>query len=233
MILIRDNLLLKSKMKRIIIIGEGQTEQEFCNDVLQPHFNQLDIVIQTPTIKKTGGGIVSWEALKYQIVKHLKQDKSAIITLLIDYYGIESNHKYPNWLKAQQLMLTNKYQAIQLIQNGMLADIEEVFRVRFIPYIQLHEFEGLLFSDISVFDNNFEVNEFKDYPYLVETIKNHHNPEEVNNGVTTAPSKRLEKIINGYDKIVYGSLLADEIGLKVIRGKCPGFNSWINELEAI
>lgn len=37
-------------MKRIIIIGEGQTEQSFCNDVLQPHFSSKGIYIQNPVM---------------------------------------------------------------------------------------------------------------------------------------------------------------------------------------
>jgi hypothetical protein len=57
-------------MKRLIIIGEGQTEQAFCNDVLQDYFNTRDIYIQNPTIKKTKGGIVSWVDLKKQIENH-------------------------------------------------------------------------------------------------------------------------------------------------------------------
>lgn len=220
-------------MKRIIIIGEGQTEQEFCNDVLQPYFNSLEITIQNPTIKKTGGGIVKWSALKHQIVEHLKQDKSATVTLLIDYYGIEDNHKYPNWDESKKIFNNNKYKAIELIEEGMLNDIDEELKSRFIPYIQLHEFEGLLFSDIDIFINSFENGEFKDFDYLEQTINNYTNPEEINNGFETAPSKRLEKIINGYDKIVYGSLLAGEIGLEKIRAKCPGFDNWIKKLENI
>ncbi len=46
-------------MKRIIIIGEGPTEQEFCKDVLQPFFFKYDISIANPIIKKSRGGIVS------------------------------------------------------------------------------------------------------------------------------------------------------------------------------
>ena len=57
-------------MKRIIVIGEGQTEQSFCNDLLQSHFNKKSIYIENPTIKKTHGGIVNWEALKFQIKNH-------------------------------------------------------------------------------------------------------------------------------------------------------------------
>ena len=89
-------------MKRIIIICEGQTEQQFCNDVLQFHFNSKNIYIHYPTIEKTGGGIVNWEALKFQITTTLKKDPTAIVTTLIDFYGIHAHHKYPFWEQAKQ-----------------------------------------------------------------------------------------------------------------------------------
>lgn len=220
-------------MARIIIIGEGQTEQEFCNDVLQPYFNQKGIYLQNATIKKTGGGIVKWEALKHQIETHLKQDREVIVTLLIDFYGITSNHLFPNWDVAQVLISKDKYEAIKLLENSMLDSVDKALFHRFIPYIQLHEFEGLLFSNPDIFLSNFEPNEFKDLSYLHQTIAEHSNPEMINDGYHTAPSKRLKRILSGYDKIVYGSLIAQEIGLDIIREKCIGFNNWIEKLENI
>jgi len=77
-----------TSMKRVIIICEGPTEQEFCSDVLTPYFAKTDIYIYFPLINKSGGGIVPWETLKKQIEIHLKQDSSATVTTLIDYYGI-------------------------------------------------------------------------------------------------------------------------------------------------
>jgi len=218
-------------MKRLIIVCEGQTEQEFCNDVLQPYFNQLGIFIQNPTIKKTAGGIVSWTSLKSQIEIHLKQDPTAFVTTLIDFYGIHPYHNYPNWLQANQNV--NKSIGMDTMELGMLNDIEPILQNRFIPYIQLHEFEGLLFSDLSVFVNGFEENEFLDYDYLVETINDNANPELINDSSITAPSKRLIKIIKDYSKITHGCLLAQDIGIKRIREKCPRFNEWISKLEKI
>jgi hypothetical protein len=55
----------------------------------------------------------------------------------------------------------------------------------------------------------------------------------INDGSTTAPSKRLDRIIKGYNKPVFGSLLAEAIGLQKIRAKCPRFNTWVNALESI
>jgi hypothetical protein len=218
-------------MARLIIVCEGQTEQEFCNDILQPHLIQFGIVVQNPTIKKTAGGIVNWASLKHQIETHLKQDPTAFVTTLIDFYGIHANHNYPNWLQANQH--NNKNIGMDLMEQGMLASIPAQFQQRFIPYIQLHEFEGLLFCDINVFDNGFEENEFLDYNYLVQTLNDNQNPELINDSSITAPSKRLLKIIKDYSKITHGCLIAQDIGINKIRAKCPRFNKWIDDLEHI
>ena len=75
-------------MKRVIIICEGQTEQEFCNDVLQPHLNKSGIFVQAPKIKKTGGGIVKWDAFYKEILLHLRQNK---YVLVLNYLFLHQN----------------------------------------------------------------------------------------------------------------------------------------------
>lgn len=215
-------------MKRIIIIGEGPTEQEFCQDVLQPFFFKHEISIENPTIKKSSGGIVSWNALKNQISNHLQQDKTALVSTLIDYYGIHPNHSFPHWESA--CAIVDKQKRMDFLEQAMLDDIDDSIRYRFIPYIQLHEFEGLLFSDIDIILNNFGEHEFTDHPYLLQTSTDFANPEAINDGAKTAPSKRLDRILDNYSKVVYGSLLAQEIGLNKIREKCPRFNAWIDRL---
>ena len=122
---------------------------------------------------------------------------------------------------------------MDLMEQGMLASIPAQLQQRFIPYIQLHEFEGLLFCDINVFDNGFEENEFLDYNYLVQTLNDNQNPELINDSSITAPSKRLLKIIKDYSKITHGCLIAQDIGIIKIRAKCPRFNKWIDDLEHI
>lgn len=122
------------------------------------------------------------------------------------------------------------YERMRYLFERMSLSIDETLRSRFIPYIQLHEFEGLLFSDISVFPNNFTKEEL-DFSLLENAVNSANTPEEINNGPNTAPSERLKKAIKGYDKIVYGSCLAYDIGLKTIREKCILFNEWIGKLE--
>ena len=218
-------------MKRLIIIGEGQTEQAFCHDVLQPHFITKGISIQNPTIKKSRGGIINWNDLKMEIQNYFQSDPTILVTLLIDYYGIHSKHGFPKW--DHSLNIADKNVRMDFLEQAMLDEIDDRFQHRFIPYIQLHEFEGLLFSSQRVFDDNFEDHEFDDYPYLEETFEQFDNPEMINDGKATAPSKRFERIIIGYQKTVHGPLLAEEIGLSRIREKCPRFNHWIEKLLAI
>lgn len=226
-------------MKRIIIICEGQTEQEFTQDVLQPHFTPLGISLGYPTILKSGGGIVAWSRLKKQIETHLKQDKNTIVSTFIDYYGLQKKHQFPNWKAHISLYEQNKFEAIDLLEKGMKDSLEEDLQHRFIPYIQLHEFEALMFCKESVFDDCFKPNEFLNRQYLTETIKNHNTPEHINNHPSTAPSKRLAKILKAYQeeasgaKRLYGSMIAEEIGLDIIREKCLRFNSWITKIEKL
>lgn len=212
-------------MTRIIIICEGSTEQEFCKDVLQPHFNARGIYLHHPVIKKSGGGIVQWVTLSKQIQNHLSHDTGAYVTTLIDYYGINDKHQFPNWAAAKAI--PDKNQRMALLENGMSDEVQN----RFIPYIQLHEFEGLLFNNMEAFKSEIPQQDFIDEEELERTINNHPNPEMLNNTPENAPSYRLSRLIRGYNKIVYGSILAQRIGLAAIRGKSPRFNDWITRLE--
>lgn len=216
-------------MKRLIIICEGETEQEFCKDVLNNHFFSRDIVIETSLIKKSMGGIVAWEHIKSQILLHLKEDVT--VTLLIDFYGIKDYHNFSKW--AESKTIVNKIDRMTFLENAMKEEIDDRVRFRFIPYIQLHEFEGLLFNNIETFKNIIPENEFTNIRELETTINSNINPELINDGATTAPSKRLERLILGYNKIVYGAVLAEEIGLERIRAKAVRFNDWIAKLESI
>lgn len=214
-------------MKRVIIICEGQTEKEFCKEVLFDHFFSKKIHIQTPLIKHSGGGIVHWKTLQKQIETHIKQDKEAKITLLIDYYGIKPEHEFPKWQESHTIV--NKNERMTALEMAMK---EAVGCPNFFPYIQLHEFEGLLFHDITIFKNNFLPSE-ADFIALSNIINDFPNVEDINDNPKTAPSKRLEKHIKGYNKPVYGALLAKEIGLSNIRRKAPRFNHWIEKIESI
>lgn len=217
-------------MRRIIIVCEGPTEKEFCKDVLQAYFNPIGIFLHTPLIKKSKGGIVPWQALKRELENHLKQDQEAIVTTLIDYYGIQPKHQFPDW--DGSLEISDKYSRITHLENSMLQAISPPLQSRFIPYIQLHEFECLLFNNIQAFEDNLGADEFSDKSELINTLNQFPNPELINDTPDNAPSYRLNRLIIGYNKVVYAAIISQSIGLQNIRNKCPRFNRWIQLLEA-
>ena len=218
------------QMKRLIIVCEGHTEVAFCRDVLLPYFSKKNINIQPPLIKKSGGGIVPWSTLKRQIKNHL-QEPNVFVSTLIDYYGIPDKFKFPEWEKAKKII--NKNDKLDFLESSMKEDIDKNASFRFIPYLQLHEFEGLLFNNIEVFDEQIDPSEFRSREELLKTINSFPNPEMINDDPVNTPAKRLERLIVGYNKIVHGSILAEKIGLERIRKKSPRFNNWIEKLENI
>lgn len=128
--------------------------------------------------------------------------------------------------------IVNKSERIRFLIEKLREDIPEEFQYGFLPYIQLHEFEGLLFSDGNAFRSVFSQGE-ADFEKLDNIITGFPNPEEINDSPETAPSKRLIEAIPGYNKVVYGNIIAEQIGLQTIRDKCPLFNEWITGLESV
>lgn len=218
-------------MKRIIMICEGPTEQAFAKTNLQVPFVNRNIHLQTPLIKASRGGIVKWARLKEQIEKHLKSEPDAYVTTFIDYYGIYDKYEFPGWEKAHEIV--DKNNRLDSLEQFMLQDIESQLKQRFIPYMQLHEFEGLLFNDIDIIKSQIPSEDLVGLVELEKTIADYPNPEMINNNKLTSPSHRLERIICGYNKIVYGDIISEAIGLKRIREKSPRFNNWITHLENI
>jgi Domain of unknown function (DUF4276) len=218
-------------MQRIIIICEGETEQEFCKKTLFPHFFAQHILLTAPLIKKSKGGIVKWSTLKKEIQTHLQSDKSVFVTTLLDYYGIKPIHEFPDWDVA--LKIVDKNKRMNALESAMKADLPDTLRYRFFPYLQLHEFEGLLFNNLEVFHQHITKNDLIGLQELEQTFQAYDNPEMINDNKTTAPSYRLQRIIKGYNKIVHGNILAEAIGLYRIIEKSPRFRQWVHQIETV
>lgn len=216
-------------MKRLIVICEGPTEKEFCKSILQDFFWTYNIVLETPVIKHSGGGIVPWSILRSQILNHL-HDSNAHTTMLVDYYGIKDDFRYPKWEESK--IIVNHEKRMEFLEEAMSHDIPDEVRHHFIPHLQLHEFESLLFSDISAFDKNFMPSEI-DKDQLNKIISEFPNPEDINNSPKTSPSKRLESAIKGYQKVLFGNSIAIDVGLNKMLASCPHFSKWIKDLTMI
>ena len=105
------------------------------------------------------------------------------------------------------------------------------FPVRFIPFVIMHEFEALLFSDCAAFSRGIGRPDLQQQLQAIRDI--FATPEEINDSPITAPSKRVLQIIPNYQKPFLGPLAALEIGLERMRQECPHFDAWLTRLEQV
>lgn len=214
------------KVHRLILIVEGDTEVMFVNALLSPYLSyrgfQGSVVAIKP--KKTGGGLSKYSDVSKQL-KSVICEQGAIVSTIFDFYQLPDN--FPGYNNG-----SNHYEQVLNIERAMLEDMQRSLARdcrNFIPHIQLHEFEALIFSDVRGLDAIFDVDNNEEYKIVRDLILNTDNPETINNGATTAPSKRLLKIV-GYNKIIHGKTALEEIGMKRMLTKCPHFNEWIKSL---
>ena len=214
------------KVHRLILIVEGDMEVMFVNALLSPYLSyrgfQGSVVAIKP--KKTGGGLSKYSDVSKQL-KSVICEQGAIVSTIFDFYQLPDN--FPGYNNG-----SNHYEQVLNIERAMLEDMQRSLARdcrNFIPHIQLHEFEALIFSDVRGLDAIFDVDNNEGYKIVRDLILNTDNPETINNGATTAPSKRLLKIV-GYNKIIHGKTALEEIGMKRMLSKCPHFNEWIKSL---
>jgi len=210
-------------MKTVIIICEGPTEEVFCRNLLSQYLqNSCRIEIRLL------GGNCNWQRIRDMAEKALKQQKNALVTTFFDYYGVKTK-KFPNWKETVGINKTNVRERIEILESGMLEEIDSNLRYRFIPYVQLHEFEALLFNNIEVFDEMFEFEQY-DRAELLNVFNEFPDPEMIDQGTETSPSHRLIKIIPAYRKVIQGNAIAEKIGIEQIRQKNKHFNDGIEQL---
>ena len=199
-------------MKRVYIVVEGQTEQEFVNSVISPYLQEFG----------TGrGGMVSYSHLANTIKPLLMSEKSDyIVTTFIDFFRLP--HDMPHYEDCMK-----KPDKIEQIRSLEAAINEAIDDRRFFSYIQLHEFEALLFSSNKGFEYYFSE---ELAAKTASIISSYDNPEDINTSPEGAPSKRLLAIKSDYNKVLEGNLIALEIGIKSILEKCPRFAEWIKTI---
>ena len=209
-------------MKRgIYFIAEGSTEVEFIESSLRQYFFDKQIFdIRAFDM----GGSNSYRRYYKDVTTFLKKEKDIIVTSLIDFFRLPND--FPGYDAAKKL--NGSTQQIEFIENQISTRVDDP---RFVPYIQLHEFEGLLFTNMKGFNEIPGCNK-KSLKELRSIIDSFPNPELINDGPETAPSKRLLRIIPGYDKPLYGAYIALENGLESIISRCPRFKAWVETLEA-
>jgi hypothetical protein len=67
---------------------------------------------------------------------------------------------------------------------------------------------------------------------LLQSVQQESSPELIDDGPTTAPSKRILNIFPNYQKTIDGPLVIADAGLESIRLCCPHANEWLTEVES-
>jgi hypothetical protein len=219
-------------MIRLNITAEGFSEELFVSEILRPHllsFNVYAEVRKVLTSRKLNkrGGIVSYGKFKNDITRWFKECPDVYHTTLIDLYGLTTD--FPGHSTSKHLQ---PYSRVAEMERLLKEDLKFP---RFIPYIQLHEFETLLYSDTQKLEkwlslyNTFPTNCFTKIRNSVPDA----NPELINELPETAPSKRILSFCDTYDKVDDGVLILKEIGINTLRKECKHFNEWLTRLEEL
>lgn len=194
-------------MIRLAISVEGKTEEDFCKNILKPLFAE-DKVYLTPINMRSN---LSVDRVKSEINKLIK--KFDFVSTMYDFYGFKGNYSSADALEKE-------------LKNGINS-------TRFIPYIQQYEFETLLFSKPSYYGDFLNKKAEEEINDIINEFNG--NIENINNSKATSPSHRIIDIFKKhnekYDKVFYGHGIIENIGLDIVREKCPRFNKWINKIS--
>lgn len=197
-------------MRRLGISAEGATEREFVNRVLRPHLAPFGLAVTAIDLR----GNVSLDKIR-GVLPALFGGFDLVATFY-DFYGFKGRgHRTVDELETAILEL---------------ADIGN--RPRFIPYVQLYEFEALLFAApaqavawLSGTAQNLAAME--------DAVRQCGSPERVNDSVQTSPSHRMQALFARYDKKLHGPEIAELAGLAQIRAGCARFDEWITRIEQL
>jgi len=228
-------------MPRLLVHVEGQTEESFVNEVLRDHlvgagYESVSArIVGNARLRQRRGGIRPWVVVRKDIINHLKQDSGCLATTMVDFYGLpqDGDRAWPGRASAALAPASSK---APIVEMALAADLageagEQLDPARFIPFVVVHEFEGLLFSDCGAFAQSIGRRELE--PHFRQIREAFATPEDINDSPDTCPSRRITNLLPGYEKPLLGTLAALEIGLPRIRSACPHFAEWLERLESL
>ncbi len=204
-------------MIRLAISVEGPTEEEFINSLVVGHLRAKGVETRPVSI----GGDITVSKLAQEMVNLFWGYD--FTTSLVDFYGFQGKGN----------------QVICQLEDAVFAEVDRLIHRRWdqrrvFPYIQRHEFEGLIFSDVDGFSALGIADIDDECLQQLRRIRNEFKtPEDINDYGATAPSKRIQTLIPRYSKRLHGPLVAEATGLERIRTECPRFDRWLTRLESL
>ena len=203
-------------MIRVAILVEGQTESEFVKRILASHLSQRGVFVHDHDLQ----GRVDVYKIAREMCHYCKSFN--VVTSLVDYYGFRGKEG------ATVVELEKRVRAVvrEKMPSGGTCTVY--------PYVQQHEFEGLLFSNVEAFGQMPMPGGTKATVQKLKRISDRFpTPEDINDSDDSAPSKVIKKVIPRYQKVVNGADLAEWITLAKIRQECKRFNAWVTCLESL
>ena len=228
-------------MKKILhVLCEGQTEERFCLQVLRDYLKSYGIVVKpqiliTSKKKNSRGGLLHFAQVERDLSQMFKQFRNTDyeqhwFTTMFDFYALPNEFPgYGEQIADHRLRVDHLEKSLgEYFQND-----------RFVPYIQLHEFEALVFAGLDKLKAQYAPDKKLDKSIvnLEKALELHNNdPEEINDSPETAPSKRIIAAFAGlhnYNKKMTGPDVAKEIGMNNLKSKCIHFAQWIKKIESL
>ena len=226
-----------SKFIRLHIIAEGHTEEKFVKKSLVDHLGNFQISTDVRRVltsrdnrqhKFYRGGLINYEKAKNDIQMWLKEDKhpESRFTTMFDLYGLPDN--FPTYLEAKAIR--DPYQQVRILEKAFHDDIGDS---RFVPYIQLHEFEALVLANPANLEHEYFEHAVA-IKHLQQVLKDADgNSELINDSYDTSPCRRIEMVIPEYDKANVGSFIAGINGIGFLKETCRHFSDWVETLEGL
>ncbi len=218
-------------MSRVHVVVEGQTERRFVTDFLSPALAASGVYVYPRLLGIVGhkGGRVTADRVRKDVSLLLQQEAGTYCTTLFDYYGLGTGLRPRT---TGQPGLERAVAAEQLLTDCVTKQLAgRGVERRFFPYVQLHEFEALPFSDPVAFANGISRPDLTSE--LMAIRRAFATPEDINDSPVTAPSKRILALYPGYRKVLFGRDAAVSVGLPAMRRECPRFRAWLERLESL
>ncbi|NOQ63821.1 MAG: DUF4276 family protein [Methyloprofundus sp.] len=220
-------------MKRVCVICEGQTEETFVREVLAPNFYHLNLSLLGQTVETSvghKGGALNYARIKRAIEHTLKQKDQPFVTTFIDLYKLSSD--FPAFNTISELQLAGKLHRLTQEWHKDIINNTGCRPERFLPYIQAHEFEALLFSDIGGITcvNQSWESATEELKLIKSQAK---SPEYINDLPETKPEAHFKRLLHSpsYRKIRHGSIAMKNVGLSAMERDCAFFSEWVNNIR--
>lgn len=220
------------------ILCEGQTEERFVKEVLSPYLHQFNIypkpiLLLTSKKKNARGGMLSYVQAKRDLTilqKQFRDNNSEhhLFTTMFDYYALPDD--FPGFDESTEI--PDVRDRISFLEDKFAEELDVSV---FIPYIQLHEFEALLFVDICKLQTEYPLSSEK-IRVLKKETDIYGDPEMINNSPDTAPSKRIIAALAQdyhYNKVQSGTTVTSAIGIEKLLEHCQHFNDWIENIKRL